>query len=229
MRGQTSLPALGIALLLLVTTTVFGLAVADGQLAGADREAVEQRSAVAISDRLVAPDAPPTVRENVLGAGNLERLAVSDLRRSYGLGTESAVRVTLDGATVLESGDPSGGTTVERIVLVENRSGRTIQPRLDATRRVTLPRRSPDATLGISPSGNATVWTVRADEEVLLHDSAGLGGTYDVALSRYETATLAFEGSGSLQQGDVVITYHPAQTRKARLGVTVQRWGDPDG
>lgn len=229
MRGQTSLPALGIALVVLVTTTLFALSVADGQLVTADREAVERGSTLALTDRLVAQNSPVTTRENVLRDGALGALSVDDLREAYGLGPESAVRVSLEGESVVEAGDPDGGTTIERIVLVENRTTRTIRPHFDSSRRVTLPRRSPSLSLEINPAGNATVETVRANDAVILEDPGGLSGRYDVRISRYETATLAFDGTGDLTRGDVTVAYRPAGTRKARLRVTVDRWGDSDG
>lgn len=229
MRAQTSLPTVGVALVLLVMTTLVALSVADGQLASADREAVERRAAVAISERLVAASAPVTTRENVLTNGSLTTLSVADLRERYGLGRQSAVRVTMAGREVIEGGDPTGGTTIERIVLVESRAARSFQPRFQGSRAVTIPRRTPAVTLQLTPGAGRTITVVRSSGEVVLRETAGLRGQYTVSLSTAETARLTFEGIGTLQQGDVTITYRPAQTQKARLRVTVDRWGDPDG
>jgi len=228
-RGQTSLPALGVALVVLVSATLFTVSVAGEQLTGADRDAIERQTAVALSERLVGSTSPVTARENVLRTGALDGVSVRDLRETYGLDRDAAVRVSLDGETVLTAGAPAGGTAVERIVLVQNHTRRTIEPRLDRSRRVTLPRRSSTVTVAIDPTGNSTVETVLANGAVVLRDPDGLSGPYDVDLSRYETATLAFLGTGALRQGDVTITYRPTRTRKASLRVTVQRWGADDG
>ena len=48
---------------------------------------------------------------------------------------------------------------------------------------------------------------------------AGITGAHDVALSRYETTTLHFEGDADA--GEVEVTYYPRQTTKGRLEVTV--------
>lgn len=229
MRAQTSLPSLGVAMVLLVVTTLFALTVASGGLAAENRAALERQSAMALSDRLVAADSPVTARANVLRAGALAGLTVADLGATYGLGPEAAVRVSLDGAAVLTTGSPDGGTTVERLVLVENRTAETITPRLASARTVTLPRRTSNVSVVLRPSGNATIETVRANGAIVLRDPSGLVGRYDVAVPRYETPRFAFEGSGNLTRGDVTIDYWPARTRKARLRVTVDRWGDVDG
>ena len=96
-------------------------------------------------------------------------------------------------------------------------------PPLGANRdqSVTLPRRTPNATLTLSPPNGTTVSTVRANGRVVLHDESGIEGTETVDLSRFETATLTFESSDRLPEGSVVVTYYPSRTRKAVLGVTV--------
>lgn len=229
MRAQTSLPVLGVALVLVVVATLFAASVANGQLASAAGTAVERQTAAGIAERLVAADSPVTARANVVRDGQLSALSVGDLRSGYGLGAEDAVRVGLGDSEVTATDGTDGGSTVERIVLVETLVERTVQPRFDGTRSVTLPRRTANASVTISPSGNGTVETIRSNGAVVLHDTDGLSGTFDVDVSRFETATLAFQGSGALSRGDVDVDYWPAQTRKATLRVTVNRWSDPDG
>lgn len=229
MRGQTSLPALGVALVVLVTATLFAVSVAEGQLATARGDALERETALAVSERLVGAGSSVTARQNVVRADAFDGIDVTDLRETYGLGADDAIRVTLGGEVVLATGEPEAGTTVERLVRVQNRTSRRIVPRFDRSRRVTLPRRSPEATLVIDPAGNATVETVLANGAVLLRDTDGLAGRYEAQLSRYETVALSFEGTGSLSHGDITVRFRPARTRTARLRVTVQRWGDADG
>jgi RNase P/RNase MRP subunit p29 len=126
-------------------------------------------------------------------------------------------------------GTAKAGTRIERLVLVERRTARTVEPSFRSTRRVTLPRRTPNATIEVEPAGNTTVDRVRVDGRVILDRPAGLNGTYTVGVPRYRTATLEFEGTGRLDRGDVRVTFYPARTRKARLVVAVERRGVGDG
>lgn len=221
MRGQIDLPALGIALLLLTVTLVIGITTANGALAGAERSPVERTTAVGVSDRLVSADAPLTVRRNVLDEDATRGVDGAALRDRYGVPSDATARIRLDGEVIASTGTVDGGTTVERIVLVEDREERTLRPTFERTRTVTLPRRSANATLGLSPPANTTVRTVRADDHVLLANERGLSGTFDLSLSPLETTQLRFEALGPLEGEHVQITYYPPETRKAILEVTV--------
>lgn len=133
--------------------------------------------------------------------------------------TDGGVQFSVD-RTLAERGDPSGGATVERIVLVRSRERVSVTPPLD-TGAVTLPRRTDRVTLEVDPPAGTTVRTVRANDRVVLHDPAGLDGRYTVDTSRYATVRLAFEARGPLGRGDARVTYYPAETTKATLEVTV--------
>jgi len=131
---------------------------------------------------------------------------------------DRAVDVRLDGERIASSGDPDRGTTIRRIVLRNRASGGTLEP---DGRRVTVPRRATATTITITPSDGTTVWTVRANDRVVLHNDSGLRGTFEVSLSRYETTTLQFQTAGSLSGDDVAIDYQVPRTTKATLSVTV--------
>lgn len=221
MRAQTELPALGVAFVLLTGVAVLGVTVANSSFASAERPALERQTATSLSDRLVSGEAPLTAGENVLSAGALQSLDVSTLRDTYGLGQDTAVRVRVDGELVATTGNVSRGTTVERIVLVENRTERTIQPDFDSSRTTIIPRRTSNVRLTITPPSGTTVRSVLANGHVLLTNSSGLQGTFDVSLSPLETTQLQFETLGSLTEGSVELTYEPPETRKAVLEVTV--------
>jgi hypothetical protein len=210
MRAQANLPALAVALLVVSTTTGLAVVIADGAFASAQRDATERATATAIADRLTAPDSPTTARRNVLTHSRLTAAVLADVVPA---GTD--VRIAVDGDVVFERGDPTG-PTARRLVLVAERQRVTIEPPLKFE-TVTLPRRSPRATIRIEPA--ADVDTVRANDRVVLHDPAGITGAHDVALSRYETTTLRFEGD--VDAGEVEVTYYPRQTTKGRLEVTV--------
>lgn len=221
MRAQTDLPALGLAFVLLTSVVVLGVTVANSSLASAERPALERQTATSLSDRLVSADAPLTTRANVLTADGLAELDVSTLHDQYELGADTAVRIRLDGDTIATTGNVTHGTTVERIVLIENRTERTIQPEFDNSRTAILPRRTSNVRLTITPQSGTTVRSVLANGRVLLTNSSGLEGTFTVTLSPLETTQLRFETVGPLVEGSVELTYGPPETHKAVLEVTV--------
>lgn len=212
--------AVATALVALTAATALGLVLADVALAGTDRSVEDRRVAVALSERLVAPDAPLTSRANVLNATAVEELDGDRLRTAHPVVGGRAVRVRLDDRTLAERGDPAGGYAVRRIVLVEERTAVSRTPRLDGN-ATTIPRRTDRVDLRIDPPEGTTVRTVRADGRIILHDPAGLEGGFAVDVSRFETVRLTFEADGPLPRGSVDLTYYPARTTKGILEVTV--------
>jgi len=221
MRGQTELPELAVALVVLTAVVTFGIGAATTSLSGADRSAVERRAAVGVSDQLVSASAPVTARANVLDADALDSLNATALRTSYGLPADSDVRVTLDGEVLVADGDPTGGTTIERLVVVENRTTEVLDLDADQNRTVVLPRRSPRVRLSIDPPPATTVRTIRANGRPLLHNASGLRGDFELSLSRLDTTRLSVDAVGRLDADAVEIVHFPAETDKARLVVTV--------
>ena len=223
-RAQMNLPALAVALLVVTTVAVVSFGMADRAFLSADRDADRRRVAVALSERLVAPESPLTARANVLDATAVTRLNATRLRSDFSVVDhgDAAFRVRLDDRTLAAVGDPDGGATIRRIVLVERRQAVTLAPELSPSDpAVTLPRRSPNATLELSPPAGTTVEVVRANGRVVLRNESGLDGTFGVRLSRFETTTLTVEADGPLPDGSLEVTYYPAETRKSVLAVTV--------
>lgn len=219
-RAQVNLPALAVALVVLTATATLALALADDAFADADRNPADRRVATALTERLVAPDSSLTDRTNVLDASALAAFDAARLREAFPVVGERAVRVRVGDRTLVERGDPTGGATVRRVVLVRHRQAVELEPQLDDN-ETTLPRRTRRVTLEIDPPTSTTVRTVRADGRVVLHAPSGLNGEYTVRVSRFDTVTLAFEADGPLAPGTVGITYYPARTTKATLAVTV--------
>lgn len=117
-RGQATMVSLAIALVLLVAAAGTALALAHGALAAAERDAPERNAATDLADRLVAPDAPHVRRPNVLDRDETADLTVGDVESlSPGVG-ERPFRIRIDDRTLLERGDPAGGATVERLVVL---------------------------------------------------------------------------------------------------------------
>lgn len=222
-RGQANMPALLVALLALTTVAGIGTLVADDAFSGETRDADERRIATALSERLVSADGPLADRSNVLNESGVASLTAAEFESLFPVAADRAVRVALDDETLVRTDTVDGGTTVRRIVLVERREAVTITPSLGSNREqsVTLPRRTENVTVALSPPDGTTIETVRANGRVVLHDESGLSGTETFDVSRYETTRLTFEATDRLPDGSVTVTYYPAQTRKAVLAVTV--------
>ncbi|WP_435064638.1 DUF7263 family protein [Halobaculum sp. EA56] len=212
-RGQANLAALVAALVVLTATVGVTLALADGALAGADRDPTERRAAVATADRLTAADSPLTRRANVVNESAVADLSTDRLVALVPPLADAAFGVRLDGATVVERGDPVDGTSFRRIVLVADADPRSRS--VNASVGVTLPRRTDRVRFDFSAAG---VETVRADGRVVLHRPGGLRGVETVAVPRTETIALAFDANAT---GTVRVTYYPERARKATLEVTV--------
>jgi hypothetical protein len=221
MRAQANFPALAVALLALTAAMVVGLSVADGAFAAADRSTTEGQLAVGVSEYLVSPDGPLAARPNVVNASAADEFDESALRAAVPGLADRDVAVTLDDERIAATADDVDGRTVERVVLVERTQTVTATPAFDASNSVTLPRRTERIDVRIDPSANATVTALRVEDRVVRRNESGLAGDHELAASRYETATVTVEASGSLSAGDVELTYYPTQTRKALLGVTV--------
>lgn len=219
-RAQTGLPSLAVALLVLTMVTGIGLAMADGAIRSAERDPGERRVATSLAAGLVAPESPLTERANVLNESRLVNLDADRLRGTFPVAAANDVRVALDGQPVAVTDDRTRGTTIRRLVLVENRTTQRLEPALGWQRRVTLPRRGYRATLTLSPPVETDVTTVSASGRVALHDDGGLSGSYELPLSRYETTKLRFVANGPLPPGSVTIEYGAIRTRKATLSVT---------
>jgi len=220
-RAQTGLPALAIALLVMTVFTGLGLGIADGALVSAERNADERHVATSLAEWLVAAESPLTERANVFNATRLARLDASGVARSFPVADGRSFRLRVNESTVAATGDVRGGTTFRRLVVVERQQTRTIQPDFGLNRAITLPRRTTKATVALSPPTNTTVTAVRANDRVLLRNASGLSGQFEVALSRFETTQLRFQGGGSLPAGSVEITYAAPETAKTSLVVKV--------
>nr|WP_225308079.1 hypothetical protein [Haloarcula sp. CBA1131] len=134
---------------------------------------------------------------------------------------EYAVSVAVADEEIARSGTVHGGTRISRLVVVESQVQRTLTPDLATTDAVTLPRRSAQATVTIDPPAGTTVWTVRANDRVVLHNRSGLDGSYEVPLVPYETTELRFQRAGQLEPGNVTVSYDAPRSTKETLVVTV--------
>lgn len=221
MRAQTELPAVAIALVLLTSVFVLGISAADSALSSADRPALEQQAAVSLSDELTADSANVTRRPNVLDSSAVANLSLADIESEYGADPAHDIRVRLGEETLVESGDPTGGTSITRLVVVERRTQNRLVPAFEDNRTVTLPQRATRPTVEIDPPSSTTVRRVYAGERVLLQNSSGIEGRHRLSLSPFETEQLRFEALGPLPPGSVEIVHDRIETEKTTLEVTV--------
>lgn len=221
MRAQTELPAVAIALVLLTSVLMLGIGAADSALSRADRPSLEQQAAVGLSEQLTAPSTNVTRRANTLDAAVLANLSARSLESEYGADPDHDIRIRVDDETQVESGDPTGGTTIDRLVVVERRSETTLVPTFEDNRTVTLPQRTATAMVEIDPPATTTVERLWANDRLLLQNSSGIRGVSQISLSPFETERLRFEALGPLPPGSIEITHERVQTEKQILEVTV--------
>lgn len=220
MRGQANLPALAVAVVLLTTGTVTAVALGVDAFHAADRDPVDRRVAESVAERLVAGDSPLTRRRSVLDGPAIDSLNGTTLERVVPAASGRSVRVELGDRTVLSRGDPTGGTTVRRIVRVARPVEREREVDLATTREVRLRNRTGRVTLDVDPGPNTTVSTVRAGRRVLLHDANGLDGTATVRIPRTDRRTLSVAANENAT-GTLGLSYVRANASEAVLEVTV--------
>lgn len=223
-RGQTTLPAVGVALVLLTLVTVLALGLTDSAITGADRTPDERRVAASTAAHLVSADGPLTDRANVLSGARVAAFDGDRLLNTTPATGDYDVVVRLDdttiaatGASHVPAGPTGGGTTIRRLVLVARTDTRIVEP---GSRRVTLPRRATNATVTFTPDNGTPVRTLRVNGRVRLHNDSGLRGAHELRLTAYETATLGFQTVGNVSKGSVQVRYETARTTKTTLAVT---------
>ncbi|SDZ92319.1 hypothetical protein SAMN04488065_1242 [Haloplanus vescus] len=221
MRAQTNLFALVVALLLLTGVTVIGVSVADAALTDATGDPRDRHAATAVADRLVAADAPVTVRANALDSEAVDTLDASLVETLAPPAADADFRITLDGAPVVERGSPDNGVTVRRSVVVVNRSARS-RAAVDVAREstVSVPQGVGRVAVSVDPGSNGTITTVRANDRVVLHDDTGLDTNATVHLSRYASTPLRVEATENAT-GRVTVTYRRQTNEPRVLRVTV--------
>lgn len=211
--------SLAVALLLLVAAGGTAIAIAHGSLAAAERDASQRDAATDLTDRLVSPDASHVRRENVLDANETRNLTIAEAESlAPGLG-DRPFRVRVDDRTLLRRGDPAGGATVARLVVLATDDTRTYRLDLAEDDAVTIPRRTEELRIDVESDEGSSVSTVRVNGRVVLHDPTGLNGTATVPVPWTATLRVTLEATGT--DATVEITATSETTAKARLEVTV--------
>ncbi|MDS0293673.1 DUF7263 family protein [Halogeometricum luteum] len=221
-RAQANLLSLAAALVLLTTATVGCVLLANVALAGADTDPDARHAAEALSDRLVAADAPHARRPNVVSATRIRSLTAADADRLAPSVRGRPVRVALGDEVLVERGDPSG-VRVRRLVRVERTATRTATVNLSARRRVSPPDRTPSVRISVAARNGTTLTAVRANDRLVLRDPEGLSGDYAFRVSRTAAPTVSFELEGDVggAEGDVTVRWTATNATVEPLAVTV--------
>ncbi len=199
---QTALLVLVTALVGMTLLVGGALAFVDTGMTAGEASTVEAALADAQSDRLVSATGPIAVRSQVIDPAAAARLDPGALGP-----TDAAVAVRIDGQTLLRIGDPTGGTTVKRVVLLQRTT-----PVSHVGRSVTVPRGVTTAT--VVPHGPTVV---RANGRVIY---AGTERT-TLHLSHRTRTTLRTAGP------PMTVHYDRVEREPAMLSVTVDH--QPDG
>lgn len=240
-RGQANLLAVAVALVLLTSVLGATLAVAESALVGAtaERDATDRHAASTLAARFVT-DAPPSYPPNVIPNRSVTVESVESLAPVV---ENASWRIELGGRTLHERGNPSGGATVYRGVMVATPLNRSDAVDLARNDTLTLPHRTGGLALSIDSGPNTTVHTVRVNDRIVLHNETGLSGDVTVPTSRSRETELTFEtavgreaannataganGSGSAPSpqsgptGRVGVSYTTIDTEPSTLVVTV--------
>ena len=220
----------------MLVTSVLGasVAIAESSLVGATeaRDPADRRAASTLAARLVA-DVPASYPPGVIE--NRTELTAEEVNALAPMVANGSVRVELDGRTLFERGDPDGGVTVRRGVLVGTSLDRTAAVDLAVDDEITLPDRTRRVTLDLDPGPNTTIHTVRVNDRIVLHNDTGLSGEATVRTSDRRTTELTVETSVSATDagptpppstpvgpgGRVEVSYTTVDGRPAALVVTV--------
>lgn len=221
-RGQATLLAAAVAVVLLVGTTALGVALADDALRSADRRPLERHAARTLVDRLATADAT-THRDGVVRADRMTNLTAADLAALAPATEGRDVRVRLGNETLVAAPDAGRGTTVRRVVRVGRRERGEARTALARDRNLTVPAGVERVRVYVTTGNNTTATTVLADGRPVLHAAAGVTGTSVVRVSRHDPTRLRvrLRTARGDPTGRVRIDYVRVRTRPAVLEVTV--------
>jgi hypothetical protein len=157
-RGQANLVAVAVALVLLTSVLGASLAVAESVLVGAvaERDPTDRHAASTLASRFV-DDTPASYPRGAVPNRTVTETRVESLTPVV---ENASVTVELGGRTLFERGDPSGGATVSRGVLVATPRSRTAAVDLATDDTLTLSHRTDRVTLVVDPG--PTRWSTRS-------------------------------------------------------------------
>ncbi len=212
-RGQANLPVVAVALVVLTAVTGMTVAMAEGAHLGAEREVEERAAAVSLADRFVAADASHTRRANVLDAATLANVTGADGAMLTPVADGSDVRIRVGDESVLERGDPEGGTTIRRLALLATDDawngtvGTGPDDRLDP----------PARTTNVQLDAEGDVESIRVDDRVVARSSNGAIDPVHVDVHPSRDAVVSATGN----RGTVRVIASVERTERVVVEVTV--------
>jgi hypothetical protein len=200
-RGQANLVGFAVAILVVVTVTVAGVALANDALVDADRTPARTHAAERLAAHLVHGEAAHTRERNVLRAAAADNLTAADLNSAVPPVRGRPIRVAVGGNVVLDRGDPTRGeyARIERRVRVERDVPRSASVDLTEDRRLVLPDHAGQVAIRIETDRVPRVTTVRAGDRVVLHDPTGLDGRYTFRPPATQPLPVSFEVESGLR------------------------------
>ncbi|WP_147435575.1 hypothetical protein [Halobellus sp. Atlit-38R] len=231
-RAQANLIGFAVAVVVVTTVTVAGMALANDALVDADRDPATAHAADDLAAYLVDADAAHARGPNVVSSAAVRNLTASDLEAAVPSLRGRSIRITLGGDVLVERSAPAasgdgrrardaGFERVERRVRVEHTVQNTERIELSERREVTLADHTGDVTVAVDPRRGRSVTTVRAGNRVVLHDPSGLAGEYSVAVPDAYPLVLAFDADGPYVAGAATVAWHTRNASVERLVVSV--------
>ena len=221
-RGQASLVAVAVGVVLVVAAAGLGVTLADGALRGADREPIERRAAAGLADRIASADATSR-RPGLLRAG-IRNLTATEADALAPAVRDRPIRVRLDGRIVFERGRLAGATTVRRVVGVARPAATERSVELADRPTIELPPGVGRVRVYVRAGNNTTVTALLADGRPVLHADGGIEGTAVVRLDRRGRTELRVRTDGSTR-GVLRVNYVRLGREPAVLEVSVGAHG----
>lgn len=185
---------------LIVLTLLLGgtITVADVAFSTADRDASEQQLAEAYSDQIVASPEGSTPYLNTSQIDVYSEQAVEPLRSEV-----SGVEVQVDGKKQYAFGTVTEGTTVDRIVVDQEKKTKTGS-------ELSIPQGVQTCIINVNGAEKVLV-----DNRTALQNKTGLTGNYTVPLSAASASTV------TATEGNLTVSYQTTKTERI-LSVTVE-------
>jgi hypothetical protein len=226
-RAQANLIGFAVAVIVVTTVAVVGVALANDAVADADRRPLATHAAERLADHLVAADAAHTRGPNVLRSRATANLTPAALDAAVPPLRNRSFRVSLGTETVVVRGHPSaavaGGSADRRGARIERAVERSTRIDLADRRAVTLRDHAGPVVVVVDPAPGQSAATLRAGDRIVLHDPDGLAGRYVVSVPQTRPLDLVFVTRGRPVVGGATatVTWTEPTARTASLVVVV--------
>lgn len=195
---RTSILSLTTALIVLTLLLGGTITVADVAFSTGDRDASEQQLAEVYSDQIVAFSEHGTPYLNTSQVDEYSEQAIEPLRSEI-----NGVEVRVDGKKQYAFGTVTEGTTVNRIVVDQEKKTKTGS-------ELSIPQGVQTCTINVNKTEKILV-----NNKTALQDKTGLTGNYTIPLSATSASTV------TTTEGNLTASYRTTKTERI-LSVTVE-------